>query len=206
MRRRLFNFAAAVSLALCAGGVALWVWGRPFGVLSGPYRQPPPRFRAEFYGNSIGLEEDVVSEADFIAALSRANTELAKYGAARRVRRDAAAIPSHDVWYDLQILTIQTGTFVLIDAPLKHPYPSVSLGGTFGHWYTIVIPMWLPVIALLLLPVLSAAMFVRKRSRRSGSGCIRCHYNLTGNTSGVCPECGTPISKNSGISGRLTTD
>ena len=23
--------------------------------------------------------------------------------------------------------------------------------------------------------------------------CVQCHYNLTGNTSGTCPECGTPI-------------
>ena len=24
--------------------------------------------------------------------------------------------------------------------------------------------------------------------------CTNCDYNLTGNTSGICPECGTPIS------------
>ena len=25
--------------------------------------------------------------------------------------------------------------------------------------------------------------------------CLTCGYNLTGNVSGVCPECGTPIDK-----------
>jgi hypothetical protein len=25
--------------------------------------------------------------------------------------------------------------------------------------------------------------------------CARCYYDLTGNTSGICPECGTPIPK-----------
>ena len=29
--------------------------------------------------------------------------------------------------------------------------------------------------------------------------CIKCGYNLTGNTSGVCPECGTPVVKKAGV-------
>jgi hypothetical protein len=29
--------------------------------------------------------------------------------------------------------------------------------------------------------------------RRKMGLCVRCGYDLTGNTSGVCPECGTPI-------------
>jgi hypothetical protein len=32
---------------------------------------------------------------------------------------------------------------------------------------------------------------VRQRRRRTGL-CSRCGYDLTGNVSGVCPECGTP--------------
>ena len=31
------------------------------------------------------------------------------------------------------------------------------------------------------------------RARRRGFRCDQCDYNLTGNVSGVCPECGTPI-------------
>ncbi|MCA9252645.1 MAG: hypothetical protein KDA54_16075 [Phycisphaerales bacterium] len=31
-----------------------------------------------------------------------------------------------------------------------------------------------------------------KRQRETRGGCLNCGYNLTGNTSGVCPECGTP--------------
>lgn len=26
--------------------------------------------------------------------------------------------------------------------------------------------------------------------------CVKCGYDLTGNVSGICPECGTPIRKN----------
>jgi len=38
--------------------------------------------------------------------------------------------------------------------------------------------------------------FRRIRRRRRGE-CERCGYRLTGNTSGVCPECGTPFLSNS---------
>ena len=44
-----------------------------------------------------------------------------------------------------------------------------------------------------------ASMFLerlhRKRRRRQGL-CPRCEYNLTGNTSNTCPECGSPIGSN----------
>ena len=32
--------------------------------------------------------------------------------------------------------------------------------------------------------------------------CQACGYNLTGNISGVCPECGTPVAHGSGASAR----
>jgi hypothetical protein len=33
------------------------------------------------------------------------------------------------------------------------------------------------------------------RQRRGENECATCGYNLTGNTSGVCPECGTPVAQ-----------
>jgi hypothetical protein len=57
----------------------------------------------------------------------------------------------------------------------------------------LVVPLLLP--TGLLVPL--AAMFVRRfaRCRRplSASMCPMCSYNLTGNRSGTCPECGMPI-------------
>lgn len=47
-----------------------------------------------------------------------------------------------------------------------------------------------------LFSVLPAAWLVRRISTRSRSSeglCDTCGYNLTGNISGVCPECGTPV-------------
>ncbi|MHC4445181.1 MAG: hypothetical protein ACYTF1_05500 [Planctomycetota bacterium] len=33
----------------------------------------------------------------------------------------------------------------------------------------------------------------RRKQRRANNLCINCSYNLTGNTSGICPECGEII-------------
>ena len=53
--------------------------------------------------------------------------------------------------------------------------------------YIIWIPFWIPLSASL------AGFFLLRPKRRSSHGCRSCDYDLTGNVSGVCPECGTLI-------------
>jgi hypothetical protein len=53
---------------------------------------------------------------------------------------------------------------------------------------SFVLPLWVPFLALLL-PTLLLWFLDR---RRPPPGHCRCGYNLTGLTSGRCPECGTP--------------
>jgi hypothetical protein len=59
------------------------------------------------------------------------------------------------------------------------------------------------VILLLIALMLGAAncystMRLRRKKRELKNPqvgfCKKCHYNLTGNTTGICPECGTPIN------------
>jgi hypothetical protein len=55
------------------------------------------------------------------------------------------------------------------------------------------LPLWLIASALLFLPVVRTLIGFRSW-RRSRKGCCPfCGYNLTGNTSGACPECGAQI-------------
>lgn len=50
--------------------------------------------------------------------------------------------------------------------------------------------------ALILLPVYSLVRGPLRRYRRSRRGlCVTCGYDLTGNVSGVCPECATEITQ-----------
>jgi hypothetical protein len=60
---------------------------------------------------------------------------------------------------------------------------------------TAVVPMW-AVVAAASVPFLVA---LRQNVRRRLAGfCPRCSYNLTGNVSGRCPECGTLTARSTG--------
>ena len=73
-----------------------------------------------------------------------------------------------------------------------------------GQWVDFVTPM--PIVLALLdvafvtvffpFPLsLKAVLRRRRATRRSLQGlCVNCGYNLTGNVSGVCPECGEKAS------------
>ena len=67
-----------------------------------------------------------------------------------------------------------------------------------GDWvarqrYELYLPPWMAITLLLICP----AIFVRRQARyvlrRKRGNCVKCSYNLTGNTTGVCPECGTKV-------------
>lgn len=55
-------------------------------------------------------------------------------------------------------------------------------------------------LALQFLPIVCAVVagawsFARFRRPLGEQFCQKCEYDLTGNVSGVCPECGTPIKR-----------
>jgi len=58
-----------------------------------------------------------------------------------------------------------------------------------GTLWMVWIPLWLPFVGIV---VPTAYLFYRDRRHPPGH-CQRCGYNLTGNESGVCPECGTEV-------------
>lgn len=66
------------------------------------------------------------------------------------------------------------------------PLPVAWLGGGLSD--TVHIPIWIPGVCLILLG--SALWFFG--SRAVPGFCRKCGYDLTGNASGRCPECGTP--------------
>jgi hypothetical protein len=50
-------------------------------------------------------------------------------------------------------------------------------------------PLWAPCVAV----SLATAWLWRLDRRRPPGACPKCGYDLTGNTTGVCPECGAPF-------------
>src|SRR6185437_5858848 len=75
--------------------------------------------------------------------------------------------------------------------------------GAFGFGYSrndsisqsiYQIPLWCVVVVSGAWPMSWACKRARRQFRRCKQMCVHCNYNLTGNTSGVCPECGTAVT------------
>jgi hypothetical protein len=60
------------------------------------------------------------------------------------------------------------------------------------RWLSIHIPFWLPAV----ISAVPTAWLLFRDRRRIRPGCCRhCGYDLTANVTGICPECGSPIPK-----------
>lgn len=87
------------------------------------------------------------------------------------------------------------GIFRLVRSPIYTPwvlFPSVGRHPS-GEWFSF--PLHFPLLGLLIAVIYPVLPTTVKRRRRKRGLCVHCEYDLTGNVSGVCPECGTPVSK-----------
>jgi len=70
--------------------------------------------------------------------------------------------------------------------------PSIERHGRLRDALGINIPLWIP---FGLFTTLTSVLFWRDRRTAKPGNCLHCGYNLTGNESGICPECSTPVPK-----------
>lgn len=96
-------------------------------------------------------------------------------------------------WYANGVFQSRIGTVDLRYAgPLNTDYgfhwPHFNLNPTAS---SIEMPCWLLMIAA---GAPTVFLFLLDRRRIPAGHCKNCGYNLTGNMSGVCPECGSRIS------------
>jgi hypothetical protein len=86
--------------------------------------------------------------------------------------------------------SLETSTWrVLLDPgwPVWMPYWKRGRLGT----RSLVVPLWIPLV----LVGIPTVYLIRLDRRRIPPGhCQKCGYNLTGNVSGVCPECGQHLN------------
>ena len=62
--------------------------------------------------------------------------------------------------------------------------------------WAIGLPVWALSLLFFTYPIVAFVRGpLRRWHRRRGCLCIGCGYDLTGNVSGVCPECGRPVSE-----------
>jgi hypothetical protein len=84
-----------------------------------------------------------------------------------------------------------------------HPDPKYPLSECFhrflGWHYIVAIVLFLTIVLKVVLHGIEKVIAIlsgadNQRKRGEAGFCLTCGYNLTGNTSGVCPECGTPVA------------
>ena len=174
MRRRLFTVLSVLSLVLCFGVMLIWVRCF-FPVGSGEWFRG--RYSAVEY--AVGCRSGELFTA--IQPYPRAfpiplgspppigNSAL---GTTYREQRFAPGIS-------------------ITDDSMSMPLPTGAATRQFVS-RTVAVRCW---AAALMLAVLPIVWIIRRLRQRPKVGCCpACGYNLTGNTSGVCPECGTPTA------------
>jgi outer membrane protein assembly factor BamB len=190
--------AVTLSLALVAAGTALWVRGKRTAeqVGLGSYELLPDRvlsrtfqLDSEMGGLRIERVEVNLSLANGLAQARDTQGYFWHYMPDPPVYPTAAPLrPRHErgfvhVWHGL-------------DAQSRS---ELDLAGKSVERKTtsITVPDWLlfvPTGFLAATWLARAGLRWRTQRRRANTGhCLVCNYSLTGNISGTCPECGTPV-------------
>ncbi len=77
----------------------------------------------------------------------------------------------------------------------KQPFPPRVFRGQ--PWRVessyVRLPVWGIAVLLMIPPIRDSFRERRRASRKGRNECLQCGYNLTGNVSGLCPECGTTL-------------
>jgi hypothetical protein len=185
VRRVMLNILTALSLLLCvvtmvewalsnsrSDALSIWVFHTPF--------QPgtvAPAQRAEI-SSYFGIIEITFAESDEVEAWPRDQVHV---------------LGDRFVWNARSAHPVVTGLGIELPGPLA----VVRSGRYAERGYTVHTRHWLVALvtgALPLLRVVSGLLKAVRVRRRARGRCRSCDYDLTGNVSGVCPECGTAVS------------
>jgi len=210
MRRRLFIFASVLSALIFLSTTGLWVRSYIFSEGFTWYTAEPGSLR--FGQTEIGWARGNLFITFYHArAEDRGgfDTCMQEWKDWRNVNVDSGPIRVHTVlpsyatvhltgfWgqlgfrYDSSYSTafkpmaIRSGT-TFIEVPLAYEHRQVF------------IPAWAIALASMLLPGTAVARELKRWRKRREGHCPVCSYDLTGNTSGRCPECGTTIPDTKG--------
>lgn len=190
--RRLFTIASALSLLLCLGVIAAW----------------PVSYRTGYHGrlNHITTTTTQFTSCDFTFGSARGGLCL---GCCREYTRQPAQVRNYSDAYPGGWAYFSNRQQFPVYPSMLVPRPSLfsRLGFYFmvdrakpfndldGHWSLgLVAPHWFLALLFSPAPLVWLLLTLRRhrtaRRRRLGR-CLACGYDLTGNVSGVCPECGS---------------
>jgi hypothetical protein len=202
MRRHLVNLLVVLSLLLCVAACVLWWGGTDPDVGSGDEFVFTTGGRL-WWVMSRWSQLHVVTVGEWPGAepLRWATTD--GYVSGPMLIFAGTGTSWHRLGVSVQRDTVKTWL-----SPDGRPLPFatylaelVPRGGTRESapmpYAAVHVPWWMVVVLFGVLPSWRGASSFRRDRRRRGrairNGCLACGYDLTGNVSGVCPECGTGV-------------
>jgi hypothetical protein len=180
--RWLLNTLTALSLLLCAATVVLWIWGNSGRGIWAERAEAGPSGRAALVGSQGGFLVIITDGGWPFRGRWTGSWNLATFSVAGpSSTRSVGWGYEHGTMFGT-LSRPGTGGPPVHFAPRSMRFLSV-------HW------VWLTALTSVL-PLLCVPRLLRRavanRRRRAGL-CVACSYDLTGNVSGVCPECGTKV-------------
>ena len=186
MRRRLFTLAAGLSLLLCVLTIVGWAHSRRW---------------FESYAIRFGHHGRQLLGVGIYPGFAR---YPGQYFCGVYFCWDTGEWPGESSGFHHLGYPAQSGEHPLARARLRFAGFGVRDGvsaidqtnTTFSRFRVVMLPTWFVALATAILPV---AWLRRERRRRlrafraARACCLACGYDLTGNISGVCPECGAQV-------------
>ena len=133
-----------------------------------------------------------VSDAEVGAALAQINSSLSR-PSWYRFEPNTVKLSIVDVKYHSFARLVSTTTARMKFYSLKDGDDAKlfgTVGPPLGSYRHVHISQWIPPAVFLAFVLASGRVLVRRYRTPKPGRCPTCSYNLTGNTSGVCPECG----------------
>ncbi len=108
-----------------------------------------------------------------------------------RSRAQSAMLDAMNEQYGIQNFRQPRLTVLGLDGFVTYWIPDHFYGINRSGLFQVRVPLWPPTILLLIFVVWKSLLRKVWLAWRFPNSCTSCGYNLTGNVSGVCPECGT---------------
>ena len=195
--------AIIVVLTLVAVGAAVLDWRSYSNTIMREFRLTSKTVLFVHFSNGVSrlfwwsCEEDFVIEVHPSTSTSQ--------GGMIDIRKDGDVIrPRTLSWCEYPGIVVSTAesmrrtgmsSYQFLSRTIRpYRFPPFGAGNPSLYWGLIRTPTWTVSTIFAAYPMLAFFRGPLRRWRRRRRGlCIRCGYNLEGNVSGVCPECGAEV-------------